>query len=227
MQTSRYVPDENEGRKGERQASNLEDDYHFAEEVIGERRRIIATAEEKALGVVDGVRMNTKGDRWILLVIWAIELLWIMFVVIAVLVELWGSCPIITGLPPTCRYCYSGSFLIWNTVNVVIWIYHLYLSVLLVSRGFVFRLTAPGLVYVENEAKGVPKDAIFAFLILSLLLFIWLIIGVFILMSSSSCSHGFHIFAFHNRSDLMLWTTSLSVILVPILIVLGRCDTKM
>merc|ERR1719213_268773 len=88
-------------------------------------------------GVLNGIMIYTRGSEWILFV-------WIMFVVMANSMEMWGSCPFEMGLTPVCKYCYSQSFVSWNFVMTAMWFLHLYLYVLLLSRGFQFRLRNMG-----------------------------------------------------------------------------------
>lgn len=224
MQATQYIPDHTQKAAGQREPTSLQWHSDFAEEILmDERSKLIAEAVEEGKSMWNGLLAHTRNRRWILAV-WAVEVLWILFVVMANSMEMWGACPFEMGLAPVCQYCYSRPFLIWNSILVVLWGFHLYMCVLMASRGFCFRPKSSG--YVDNEIRGIPRLAMSVFLYLFGLLIVWVIVGIVIAVMSNSClqtstSNFYH---HHDRSGLMFSTTVASLVLVPILLFFGRCQ---
>mmetsp|Transcript_89497 Transcript_89497/g.191804 ORF Transcript_89497/g.191804 Transcript_89497/m.191804 type:complete len:223 (+) Transcript_89497:149-817(+) len=221
MQATRYVQDENEGRKVPSDLATLQLHNDFAQEVMGERKRLLADAENER-SFWQGLAVNTRGRRWICGV-WALEILWMLYVVLANSMEMWGSCPFQMGLSPVCQYCYTEAFLAWSCILIVVWLLQLYLSVLLISRGFDCKPSTSAM--LDNEIKGIPRTASALFYALSGILLATLLGGVVVLCLSSTCQSGHEDgFMVHQpRSSLMFGTTLASVVLVPALLFLGRC----
>lgn len=221
MQTSLYKTNEAVYRQEWRaQPISLEEDYSFADEVLGEKQRLSPDDNpEKVWSFWHGLLHGLADRQWVFAV-WIIEALWIVFAVMANSMEMWGSCPAEMGIVPVCRYCYSGAFLAWNSVLVVLWILHLYLSVLLVSRGF--RIPTTRILDFFYENKGVPVNALYAFLFFTGCLALWMLVGISILIGSNTCARDPHIYVHHDRSGLMFWTTLISVFLAPATISVGR-----
>mmetsp|Transcript_102242 Transcript_102242/g.329664 ORF Transcript_102242/g.329664 Transcript_102242/m.329664 type:complete len:224 (+) Transcript_102242:142-813(+) len=221
MQATRYVADEVEKERGLREPVTLQYHNDFAEDVLlGERQRLVREALEEGKSVWHGILAHTKGCRWVL-GIWALEILWLLFVIMANSMEMWGSCPFEMGLAPVCQYCFSRSFLVWSSVLVILWAFHLFLSVLLASRGFSFRFRAMSL--LDSEIAGVPRSASQLFLLLSALLVAWLVVGIVLLVLSDSCLRGRTHHSVHGRSGLMFASSVASVVLLPLFLGLGRC----
>uniref|UniRef100_A0A7S2DU42 Uncharacterized protein n=1 Tax=Alexandrium andersonii TaxID=327968 RepID=A0A7S2DU42_9DINO len=223
MQATHFAPGPIQKASGQREPSSLQWHNDFAEEVlVDERSKLISQAVEEGKSMWNGLLAHTKGRRWIL-GIWSLEVLWILFVVMANSMEMWGACPFEMGLAPVCQYCYSRPFLIWNSILVLLWAFHLYMAVLMASRGFCFRPRASG--YIDNEIRGIPKMATSVFLYLFGFIIVWLIAGIVIAVMSNSClrSNG-NFYHHHDRSGLMFGTTVASLALVPVLFFLGRCQ---
>mmetsp|Transcript_52017 Transcript_52017/g.161425 ORF Transcript_52017/g.161425 Transcript_52017/m.161425 type:complete len:225 (-) Transcript_52017:130-804(-) len=223
MQATQYIPDHVEKASGQREPTSLQWHQDFAEEALAdERSKLIVDAWDQGRSIWSGILAHTRNRRWILGV-WALEVLWILFVVMADSTEMWGACPFEMGLSPVCRYCYSRPFLIWTAILVVLWAFHLFMAVLLASRGFCFKPRASG--FVDNEILGIPRMATAVFLYLLGLIFVWIIVGVIIALMSNSCLAGRSSFYHHHeRSGLMFATTVASLVLAPVLLFLGRCQ---
>lgn len=223
MQSSFYVPDEIEARHGMREPCTLDDHHEFAKEVLGEKEPILPKAIRESNSIWHGLLEHTA-EFPAIYIVWGLELFWLLFIVMATSMEMWGSCPFEMGLAPVCQYCYSTVFLVWDVVLVVAWFFNLYLFVLLTSRGFQARFMALGRVTSENRPLGIPVNAMHLFSWLCFLLVVWLIVGVIILVKSNECVTGPKIYANRYRSTLMTTTTLLSAIFVPVLLLLGRCS---
>mmetsp|Transcript_140074 Transcript_140074/g.390455 ORF Transcript_140074/g.390455 Transcript_140074/m.390455 type:complete len:225 (-) Transcript_140074:57-731(-) len=223
MQATQYIPDSREKAAGQREPANLQWHNDFAEDVLmTERQRLVSEALMESKSIWNGLLAHTERRRWILGV-WALEVLWILFVVMANSMEMWGSCPFEMGLAPVCHYCYSRPFLAWSTVLVLIWSLHLYMAVLMASRGFCFRPRASGL--IDNEIQGIPRSATSFFLYLFGVILIWDIVGIVTLVMSNSCLHDRSSFYHHHdRSGLMFYSVLASVVLAPVLLFFGRCQ---
>jgi len=236
MQSTFYNASEIEGQHGLREASTLQAHNAFAEEVLSEKHTLLP-GSRRGLGqqigpayqstaqaggsVWHGVMVHTEKTQWFYMS-WGCEVFWILFVIMATTMEMWGSCPFEMGLAPVCTYCYSTPFVAWTGALVVLWLLHLYLFVLLVSRGFRLRLRDLGQSVSENVAKGVPENAIYLFGYLSAALSSWLFVGILVVLWSNSCTRGGQVFQNRERSQLMLWTAILNVCVAPVLIFFGR-----
>mmetsp|Transcript_21906 Transcript_21906/g.62182 ORF Transcript_21906/g.62182 Transcript_21906/m.62182 type:complete len:224 (-) Transcript_21906:72-743(-) len=222
MQATHYVPDHIEKAAGKREPTSLQWHHDFAEDALmDEHSALLADAAEESKSIWNGLLAHTKGRRW-MLGVWALEVLWILFVIMANSMEMWGSCPFEMGLAPVCRYCYSQPFLIWGSVLVILWSFHLYMTVLMASRGFCFRPRASG--FLDNEIRGIPRMATTVFLYLFGLILVWVIVGIVIAVMSNSCSRHSAFYHNHERSGLMFGTTVASLALVPLLTFFGRCQ---
>jgi len=223
MQATQYIPDHIQKAAGQREPTTLQWHTDFAEEVtMDEHSKLLGQAADECKSMWRGLMAHTNGRRWIM-VVWALEVLWILFVVMANSMELWGSCPFEFGLAPVCHYCYSRPFLIWNAILVVLWSFHVYMAVLMASRGFCFRPRASG--HVDNEIRGIPGMATNVFLYLFGFILVWDVVGIVITVMSNSCVRENTGTLHHeDRSGLMLSTTVASLVLVPVLLFLGRCQ---
>lgn len=221
MQSTQYVSDEIQQQhfgRGQREVNSLEAHTRFAEEALGESTRLVGTGKRQPVWHDLLQQAERHSWRWF---VWALEVMVLLFVVLAFTMEVWGACPFEMGLQPVCQYCYSRTFLAWNLVHVTFWFYNLYMFLLLVSRGFVIRVSDLASVFVENEAKGVPLGAVSTYLYLTAILLFWEVIGVFVLVLSGSCdSSG----TTEGRSELMFYTTMISIVCAPILLLGGRLD---
>mmetsp|Transcript_49920 Transcript_49920/g.99069 ORF Transcript_49920/g.99069 Transcript_49920/m.99069 type:complete len:214 (+) Transcript_49920:97-738(+) len=207
------------GDRGPREAVNLGGHHNFAEDMLeAESSRLLSEAVDDGRGAIFGLMVHTKGRRWLLLV-WCTEILWLLLVVTAISAEFWGSCPFESGPLPVCRHCMAQSFLLWNLVLVVLWSFHLYLSILLASRGFQF-----GLELVENEAKGIPRTATQVFIYLFTGMIAWLAMGGILLVYSSSCHVTGGALHTYSRSGLLALSTGVSLLIAPPSLFLGRCQ---
>lgn len=223
MQTTHYKADENEAfRRAPHSDCTLEAHHDFADDVLGEKKPL-QPAARSSQGVMNGIMLYTRGVEWVVFV-WFAELLWIMFIIMGNSMEMWGSCPFEMGLTPVCKYCYSGSFITWGSVLVVLWFLNLYLYVLLCSRGFQCRLRTLGFVFRDNEAGGIPTTAIKLFLGLSGALVFWIIAGAFLLFLSNSCQYSSQIYLHHQRSPIMFNTAFATVMGLPFMLFFGRCS---
>merc|ERR1719510_1435075 len=127
----------------------------------------------------------------------------------AICVEMWGACAAEMGLTPACKYCYSTVFLLWNGILVTLWFLHLYLFVLLVSRGFKMGLRLfwnPRELFKDAERRDIPQGAVAAFMYLSTGLLAWLVVGAFVLILSDTCQEKGTVFGASRpgRSSLMV-----------------------
>lgn len=241
MQSTFYNPSEVVGQLGRREQCSMQAHSSFAEEVLGEKHHLlpggrrmaaqpIGQAEHSIRGGVHnahsvwhGVLTHTMNTQWFYIA-WGAEIFWVLFVVMAVTKEMWGSCPFEdTMFVPNCRSCFSTTFVMWTIGLAALWFLHLYFFVLLVSRGFRFHLRHLGRTIPENAAKGIPENALYFFMYLSLVLALWFFAGLVFLIQSNQCLRGGQIFERHHRSQLMFWTTALNVLFGPILLAVGRC----
>lgn len=223
MQASHYVPDEIEGRHGLRASCSLPADHAFAEEVLGEKKKLVPKAMEKGQTIWHDINSYTKDRQWII-AIWGIESLWLIFVTLMIAMEMWGSCPFEMGFTPVCKYCYSTTFLVWNGGLLALWFMNLYLYVLLISRGFSFKLRSLGHTVGVNKAKGIPVNAIYMFIYLTIALFAWLAVGIVVIVMSNQCLRDGRIFGHSGRSILMFTTTFIGLVACPVLMFLGRVN---
>lgn len=224
MQSTHYVPDEIEHKHGHREPCTLQAHNEFAEEVLGEKKRLTQPqAIYKGHTVLHDLLAFTSDRQWIY-VVWGLEFLWLLFVVAVCSMEAWGACAFEMGITAVCQYCYSGVFLFWNAVMVAFWSLHLFLFVLLVSRGFFFKVRFLGLATSQNTAKGIPVNAIYLFWSLTAAIFLWLVAGVIVLVLSNSCLYGGpNSLSRPGRSVLMFWTTMFTLVLALPFLFFGRC----
>lgn len=221
MQATHYRKEEEEGSKRALpiKGSTLGSDNAFAEFALSEQKPLMGGEK-----VWYNLLRETK-EKWWLSFTWTLEVLLILYVCMAMSMEIWGACPHEMGIAPVCQYCYSTAFLIWDVVLVCVWFLDLYLFILLVSRGFTCTFARFSQLFPDNEARGIPAPAISTFLYLTTVLVAWLLLGIFLLVLSQSCnkSDG-SIFAASSpgRSGLMVTTTCLCIFAAPILLVTGR-----
>mmetsp|Transcript_73147 Transcript_73147/g.206874 ORF Transcript_73147/g.206874 Transcript_73147/m.206874 type:complete len:203 (-) Transcript_73147:99-707(-) len=194
-------------------------------ETTGEAQRLVPQVPPS---VWQGILHFTQYRRRVPAV-WALECVWMLFIVMANSLELWGSCAYEKGWAPMCRYCFTEIFLAWSAVLVWFWIQHLFLSILLVSRGFSAKISDVGSMSTMAKAnKGIPVVAMYFFLILSAVMLFWVALGVLVLGLSCACPDGrtFERTSTTNpRSGLMVATTVVSVVITPVLLYVGRLET--
>lgn len=225
MQATRYVPDEIEQCKSQREPSSFKADMDFASEVLGEKRGL-TQPQVMAQGqtIFHDLLVFTSDRSWIFLV-WALEIFWLLFVTTACAMEMWGACAFELGSAFFCTYCYSSEFLTFLGVLVVLWTFNMYTYVLLLSRGFQLKLRFLGLTVQRNKDKGIPGTALYLFMFLSTAMFLWLLVGLVMLFTSSTCLRSGMIYGNRpGRSQLMFYTTIATLIIMPTLFFMGRCD---
>mmetsp|Transcript_116958 Transcript_116958/g.183969 ORF Transcript_116958/g.183969 Transcript_116958/m.183969 type:complete len:239 (-) Transcript_116958:15-731(-) len=228
MQATHYIPDEIERAKGHREECSMKSHYDFAEEALGEKRKLTQPqVVQQGHTMFHDLLVFTSDRQWIFLV-WAFEIFWLLFVITVASMEVWGSCAFDITLfqqHTFCNYCYSNAFLLFIGVLVLLWAFNLYTYVLLLTRGFQLKLRFLGLTVESNTEKGIPSNAILLFLTLSALQFIWVLIGIVILFNSGDCLRDGMVYGNKpGRSVLLMVTCILSIILAPTFFYLGRCD---
>lgn len=219
MQSTHFVPDEVIGRHGLRVPAELGADNKFAADVLGERRRLMEGTS--TLSLWQALLYHLRGRQWVA-GIWCLEAAWLVYLSILGGAEMWGDCPMEFGLP-NCRYCHSGRLLAWNAGLVVLWMLHLYLSVLLAAQGM--KLEPRPLSLYEHMRQGISKDALQLFLVLSGLLLAWFVAGAVLLLQSQQCTalQGGQAYEHpYGRSGPLWWATLGSVALGPVALCLGR-----
>eukprot|EP00929_Paragymnodinium_shiwhaense_P062488 TRINITY_DN31196_c0_g1_i1.p1 TRINITY_DN31196_c0_g1~~TRINITY_DN31196_c0_g1_i1.p1 ORF type:complete len:234 (+),score=39.49 TRINITY_DN31196_c0_g1_i1:87-788(+) len=196
----------------------------FAEQVLGAPR---LPDKLKGEQFWENLVRETRGRMCSTWFGWCLETLAIVIVVMAMAMELYGSCPVEMGLLPTCRYCYSEQFLWWHGVFVSLWFFDLYFFVLLVSKGFAMR-TERG-IWVDNEDRGIARNTITSFLVLTAMIAVVWLVGIFLYFEGGmDCRPGFQsmrpMWAQENvgRSSLMVNSLFYSLVLGPFVILLGR-----
>lgn len=148
-----------------------------------------------------------------------------LFVITACSMEMWGACAFELGQTTYCTYCYSSQFLIFLFVLVGLWFFNLYTYVLLLSRGFQLKLRYLGLTVQKNVDKAIPENAVYLFMCLSTLMLTWLLVGIVWLITSETCRRSGMIYGNRpGRSQLLYWTTIISIILTPFFLFVGRCE---
>lgn len=225
MQATHYIADEIERRHGPRDEPSLRAHTQFAEEVLGENQNLTQPqAFHKGHTIFHDLLVFTSDRPWVF-VVWALEIFWLLFVVTACTMEMWGSCSFEMGQTSYCSYCYSSPFLVFLFGLVTIWFFNLYTYVLLLSRGFQLRLRYLGLAVQRNEEKGIPAAALYLFMVLSTVMFVWLIGGLVMLISSETCRRGGVLYGNRpGRSFLLFATVLVSIIITPLLFFAGRCE---
>eukprot|EP00928_Gymnodinium_smaydae_P008959 TRINITY_DN13307_c0_g2_i1.p1 TRINITY_DN13307_c0_g2~~TRINITY_DN13307_c0_g2_i1.p1 ORF type:complete len:232 (-),score=49.25 TRINITY_DN13307_c0_g2_i1:89-784(-) len=228
MQATHYRPDDGGRSAAGRESTKLEDDVIFAERALGERWPLSAADADAADGrqVWRNILHHASSSRLSCLV-WSSELVVMLFIVMSIFMEMWGACPYDMGITPTCKYCYSSVFLFWNAGLVLLWFLNLYLFVLLISRGFtmsIWQYWHPDSLFAESKRLGIPQRAVATFLYMTTALLAWLVVGLFALIFSTSCTKRGSIYSLSSpgRSDLMVATTGSALFFVPALLVLGR-----
>mmetsp|Transcript_11760 Transcript_11760/g.31070 ORF Transcript_11760/g.31070 Transcript_11760/m.31070 type:complete len:228 (-) Transcript_11760:45-728(-) len=224
MQSTHFVPDEVVGQHGLRAPADLSAHSDFAADALGERRRLMEGVG--TLSVHQALLYQLRGRQWVAC-LWSLEAVWLLFVAVASGAELWGDCPLELGLP-RCRYCHSGRLLAWNGGLVFLWTLHLYLSVLLVAQGF--KLQPRPVSLHDHLSKGISKEALQLFLVLSGLMMVWFAAGAVLLVLSQQCAAagragggGSEAYEHpYGRSRTLWWATLASVALGPLVQCLGR-----
>lgn len=219
MQSTHFVPDEVVGQHGLRVPADLSEHNKFAAEVLGERRRLMDGAS--ALSLPQALTYQLRGRHWVAGV-WSLEAFWLLLLLTVGGAEMWGDCPMEFGVP-NCRYCHSGRLLAWNAGLVVLWMLHLYLSVLLVAQGLKLQ-PRPASLY-DHLSKGIAKEALQLFLVLSGLLLVWFVAGAVMLLMSEQCAAlqgGQALEHPYGRSSSLWWASLASVVLGPPVMCLGR-----
>lgn len=224
MQSTFYVPEEIEEQTNGKLRENpsLESHTIFAEEALGERHPLVGPQRVKLHDSLwHGLLVHTREYTRIYL-IWAFEILWLLFLSMVMTTEMWGSCPFELGLAPACVYCYSLPFVLWSFVLTIVWFLNLYLFVLLVSRGFSITVAKFGRCVKDNKDRGIPKNALLTFWYMNIFLVCVEIAGIAILALSSQCNSVGSAYEGRSRSPMMFWSVVCSVVCVPILYGLGR-----
>mmetsp|Transcript_71305 Transcript_71305/g.133374 ORF Transcript_71305/g.133374 Transcript_71305/m.133374 type:complete len:243 (-) Transcript_71305:64-792(-) len=222
MQSTKAILNEIQGQKLPRTSSNacaMPTDYAFAELAVGEKQQLLPKVVDTSYGVWRSILDNTQDWRWVFGA-WTVEVVWMLFVAMLAAVELWSHCPFEFGAL-ACTHCFSGDFLTWQAVVLVLWVLNLYTFILLVSRGFHMSLKRIGSVLQDN--KGVPAVAILLLLTLTGLLFLTFLIGLGMVYHSRLCEFGDALYEHPQRSPLMFWSTLLTTFVAPLLILTGRC----
>jgi len=225
MQATHYIPDEIERKHGLREASTLKGDQDFAAEVLGEKSYLSQPqAMQQGHTIFHDLLVFTSDRQWIFLV-WALEIFWLLFVITACTMEMWGACAFELGASSYCTYCYSSQFLTFLGVLAALWMFNLYSYVLLLSRGFQLKLRFLGLTVQNNKNKGIPGNACYLFMYLSTAMLVWLLYGIVMMILSHSCLRSGMIYGNRpGRSSLLFWTCAASLILTPLLFFMGRCE---
>lgn len=192
----------------------------FAQDV-GEKQRLVHQAVQVHHSIWHNLLLYQQDRYWVFMV-WALETFWLLFVIMANVMEFWGSCPYEMGLAPVCQYCYSSNFLLWNGVWVFLAFLSLYEYILLRSRGFQFFARTMGWVYDIN--KEIPENAITFFLLVNAAIVIWIIVGIMFVIDSYSCLGGGQQLYVRPRSELMFLTALISITFSPLIFLLGRCS---
>lgn len=225
MQATHYIPHEFVGVDRRREPSSLRGDMDFAAEVLGEKRSLSQPqAMQQGHTIFHDLMVFTSDRQWIFLV-WALETFWLLFVITACTMEMWGACAFELGASSYCTYCYSSQFLTFLGVLTALWMFNLYSYILLLSRGFQLKLRFLGLTVQSNKNKGIPGNACYLFMYLSTAMFVWLLYGVVMMILSHSCLRSGMIYGNRpGRSALLFWTCAASLILTPALFFAGRCE---
>jgi len=225
MQATHYVPDEIERKKGHREECTLKAHTAFAEEVLGEKRQLSQPQVfQQGHTMFHDLLVFTSDRPWIFLV-WSIEIFWLLFIVTSCTMEMWGACAFELGTASYCTYCYSSQFLTFLWGLVLLWSFNLYMYILLMSRGFQLKLRYLGLTVQKNKDKGIPANAVYLFLFLSTLMFLWLVMGLISLICSHECLRSGIVHGNRpGRSPLLFWACLLSLFFTPVLWFIGRCE---
>lgn len=223
MQATHFVPDEVHGIKGWRPPSSIRADQQFAEDVLAEKQWLLGEPVEETESIWHGVLHYTRKQSWVL-VVWATEVFCLLFIFSVAGMEFWSSCPSevgwIWGWAPVCQHCYSATFMVWDGVLIVMWFVHLLLTILLVSRGFSYQMR--GQAQVDLKVNGIPEAAARLFFSLLIGLFLWLLIGVVLLITSNACVESKAAFTGNQRSHKLYSTTLTAVVGAPFLLFYGR-----
>lgn len=221
QQTLLKAPTDGKGVMG-RAVSDLEKDHAFAEAAMGETFSLLTQGSHEAHSTHGNLLRYIGRERQWVYGVWGAELTSILVVVMAMAIEVYSSCPIEGALLPACHLCYSNVFLGWMLGWVSLHLLNLWVFVLLVSRGFVIKLENLGNIVKENNNRGIPKNAIYIFLVSSAAIAVWFLAGVGVLAGSNKCLIGGRIFMLTPRSPLLFWTILMIILISPVLAFFGR-----
>lgn len=238
MQYSFYKPNELEGQNDVYIRSNLDNDYKFAERILDERTIIlpkqVQDGVDETRGVMEGIWFYTAGRRWWLISCWVIELIVVLYLLVSFTYEAVKYCPLELGVGVYCQRCFDVQFLTFGYIFVLFWLGNLWAYVLLISRGFSWRLRGLNDVIHANRGKGIPGIAVIFWFFTVILNAVLLLIGIYVIYQSHNCvndlEHEFNhgIFDGHAlrgrglRSDFMYWNVLSSLIAYVLLSTLGR-----
>jgi len=130
---------------------SMEGDFAFADKIVnsqyykdeslegpvGDALPGRGTMEFFAQVVVPNLLYHTKTNKAVQY-FWAVEILWMILIVVAVVLELTHRCQFTYAMLPVCQRCYSTVFILWFLGFNLVWSFQLYLYLLLKSRGFKF-----------------------------------------------------------------------------------------
>eukprot|EP00927_Polykrikos_kofoidii_P019034 TRINITY_DN18872_c0_g1_i1.p1 TRINITY_DN18872_c0_g1~~TRINITY_DN18872_c0_g1_i1.p1 ORF type:complete len:237 (+),score=32.35 TRINITY_DN18872_c0_g1_i1:28-711(+) len=206
---------------------NLADHTVFSEEVLGERSSIARHAFLKKEKFVTRFTVMA-GEQGVLCGAWSLEVLGMLAVSMVLCIEFCGSCIVDSNFLFFCAHCYSRPFILGILGFLCVWFLNLFLFVLLVTKDFVFQLSALSDVFDEHDAKHIPREAITMFLYLSVaLLAVWAVNIVLFINSGSCAGHGVSSLGENpERSPLMVSTVGFIVCVAPVLIFFGRTSTQ-
>lgn len=180
----------------------MDEDFRFAEEAL--KPTLVPQEEQLWYNlrnvVWKGIRMHTTPE---VRLVWALELVWLGIVTFLCCFELGRNCVFDGAVLPRCHYCGSVTFILWAFLLVVLWFLNLYTYILLASRGRRFSVRAPVALAkdITNQSPWAPLDppppltnnpwqAGVLFIILSVLTFIWVVSGLYPIVSSNRCIQG-------------------------------------
>lgn len=228
MQHTNFRADEAIWSHDYRMPSNMEADYKFAEKVHDERSVLIPATIDHCTWLGGNIWYYTDGNRW-WIAVWLFEALAVLGIGIMIVQEIYSGCPIVLGLDPYCRRCGSLRLLSWLSVAAVGWAANLFVYTLLVSRGFRWSIMKAHKAVQENRPKGIPGIAVMFFFAVSIGLFVWLVVGLVVLISTNRCLYGGKLAPKGERSFGLFLTVVLTLIFFPILFLFGRvvnCDGR-
>jgi len=208
--------------------SDLGKDTEFANEAIEERKGLLPHVTNELKTRANDLIKHTSHDHgYFICVVWAAEILVLLVIFMAMFIELWSSCPLELGIWPACRLCYSYNFLSFLGIWVIVYFLNLFVFGLLVAAGFTFSASRISLTLQDNcRDKNIPSAGVKFFIVSLIALAIWWIVGLSVLMNSNQCLRGGHLFIRNPRSELLWWTTLLTLITAPILLTFGRLNGK-
>lgn len=233
MQYTHWKPHEHEGEGDLYVRSNLATDYKFAERVLDERTILLPQTMKDSIdetrSVLHGVWFYTEGRHWWLITCWIVELIVVVYLLIVLTYEAVMYCPLDHGVNPFCEKCYDTEFLVFGYTWALFWLGNLWAYVLLISRGFTWKVKELNSVAETNRRKGVPGIAVYWWFITSAFNIIWLIVGIYVLVKSNDCLsedtrsvHGHALRGKGLRSRTIFLSLLVSLILYVILFLIGR-----